>query len=133
MIGFEFSTNDSEALNSAAFPCNQIVPQNGSFSDYTKLSNCSCAACDSNCPAPPVNASIGFFDGFNFVLVAIAYGILLILTAGIHYLRTRLLRKSRSQEEEDSSSSEEENAPQMDLVDPSLKKINASGTDRLLA
>ena len=77
VIGFEFSKDPNVSLSAAVFPCNQIVPTNGNFSNYTNVGNCSCAACDQACPAPSVDATIGFFDGFNWLLVLIVYLVLI--------------------------------------------------------
>jgi hypothetical protein len=77
VIGFEFSRGQ-EALNvEEAYPCNYSVPTNGSLGNYTKVGNCSCVSCDANCPAPPVDASIAFFSGFDGALVGIVYGSLI--------------------------------------------------------
>jgi hypothetical protein len=89
IIGFEFSKNTSESLLAQAFPCSTQVPSDGHFANYTKVGNCSCAACDSACPAPPVDASIGFFDGFNWVLVLIVYAALILFSVAYQLIRKK--------------------------------------------
>ncbi len=60
--------------------CNAIVPANGSFMGFTNCKNCSCATCDMACEAPDVSSAIGFFDGFDGILVAIVYAALIIFS-----------------------------------------------------
>ena len=57
------------------------------------MGNCSCAACDQACPAPPVDASIGFFDGFDGALVAIVYGALIVFSIIYQVLKNTVLKK----------------------------------------
>ena len=86
------------------FPCNTEVPISGNFSNYTKVGNCSCAACDQACPAPPVDAFIGFFDGFNGLLVGLVYGGLILFSVGFQFLKQRMIKKQDAvddQNEED--------------------------------
>lgn len=90
LIEFNFSTNASIALNSAAFDCNTTIPISGNYSNYTKVGNCSCAACDAACPPPPVDAFIGFFDGFNGILVAIVYAALIAFSAVFQLVKRKL-------------------------------------------
>jgi len=89
VIGFEFSKDPNASLNSAVFPCSQQVPTNGNFSNYTGVGNCSCAACDQACPAPSVDASIGFFDGFDGVLVLIVYLVLVVFSIAYQLIRKK--------------------------------------------
>jgi uncharacterized membrane protein len=65
------------------------VPTSGNFTGYTKVGNCSCAACDLACPAPPVDGSIGFFDGFNGLLVLAVYAALIVFSIGYQFLRRK--------------------------------------------
>jgi hypothetical protein len=67
------------------------MPPSGNFSNFTKVGNCSCAACDAACPAPPVDASIGFFDGFDGILVAIVYGGLIVFSIVFQLIRAKLM------------------------------------------
>lgn len=100
MIQFEL-VRTPDALDTYAYPCNTLIPQNGSFADFTGVGNCSCAACDLSCPAPPVDASIGFFDGFDWKLVAIVYGILVAFSIVYTIIKKKFLNKDDSQAEED--------------------------------
>ncbi len=79
VIGFEFSKGD-DALNPIVYPCDFPIPANGSISNFTNIKNCSCTACDAACPPPPVDASIGFFDGFDGILVLIVYSALIVFS-----------------------------------------------------
>ena len=45
IIGFNFSRG-ADGLKVDAYPCDTAVPTNGSFGNYTKVGNCSCASCD---------------------------------------------------------------------------------------
>lgn len=65
------------------------------------MGNCSCAACDQACPAPPVDASIGFFDGFDGALVAIVYGALILFSIIYQIIRVKFLSKYNTVEEGD--------------------------------
>jgi len=67
------------------------MPPSGNFSNFTKVGNCSCAACDAACPAPPVDASIGFFDGFDGILVAIVYGGLIVFSIVFQLIRAKFM------------------------------------------
>ena len=89
VIGFEFSKDPNASLNATAFACNQLIPPSGNFSNYTDVGNCSCAACDQACPAPSVDASIGFFDGFNWVLVLIVYLALVLFSVAYQMIRKK--------------------------------------------
>jgi hypothetical protein len=80
-----------EALTTYAYPCDTIIPANGSFANFSNVGNCSCAACDQACPAPPVDASIGFFDGFDFILVAIVYGVLLVFSVVFTLIKNKYM------------------------------------------
>ena len=99
LIEFNFSTNLSVALNSTAFSCDTLIPISGNFSNYTKVGNCSCASCDSACPPPPVDAFIGFFDGFNGILVAIVYAALIAFSAVFQLIKRKLNSRSRGESE----------------------------------
>ena len=63
------------------------------------MGNCSCAACDQACPAPPVDASIGFFDGFDGGLVAIVYGVLIAFSIVFQIARYAIQKKYNKDEE----------------------------------
>ena len=89
VIGFDFSRGDN-GLNVDAYPCDTPVPSNGSFGNYTKVGNCSCAACDAACPAPPVDATIAFFAGFDGILVGIVYGALIVFSIVFQLVRAKL-------------------------------------------
>ena len=80
-----------EALTTYAYPCDTIIPANGGFANFSNVGNCSCAACDQACPAPPVGASIGFFDGFDFILVAIVYGVLLVFSVVFTLIKNKYM------------------------------------------
>ena len=103
VIGFDFSRVDG--LNVDAYPCDTAVPANGSFGNYTKVGNCSCAACDAACPAPPVDATIAFFAGFDGILVGIVYGALIVFSIVFQLVRAKLQSKvDPSSGEEDATS-----------------------------
>ena len=80
-------------MNAVAVDCDTIVPSNGSLNNYTKVGNCSCAACDRACPPPPVNATIGFFDGFNVLLVVIVYLSLAVFSIIYQVIRRKFFNK----------------------------------------
>lgn len=88
VIGFEFSKEET-ALRAPAFQCNTTTPSDGNFANYTNVGNCSCAACDLACPAPSVNAEVGFFDGFDGALVAIVYGALILFSVLFQVIRKK--------------------------------------------
>lgn len=96
IIGFEFSKDPNVSLSVIAYPCDTLAPANGSFGNYTEVGNCSCASCDTACPAPPVNASIGFFDGFNGALVGIVYGALILFSVIFQLVRSKLMNKNKN-------------------------------------
>lgn len=100
VIQFEL-VRTPDALDTYAYPCNTLVPQNGSFANFTNVGNCSCAACDLACPAPPVDASIGFFDGFDWILVAIVYGILVAFSIVYTIIKKKFFNKDDSQAAEE--------------------------------
>ena len=100
VIQFEL-VDTPDALNTYAYPCDTIIPQNGSFANFTGVGNCSCATCDLSCPAPPVDATIGFFDGFDGVLVAIVYGVLFVFSIVYTLIKQKFLNKDDSPVEED--------------------------------
>ena len=100
VIQFEL-VRTPDALDTYAYPCNTLTPSNGSFANFTNVGNCSCATCDLSCPAPPVDASIGFFDGFDGVLVAIVYGILIVFSIAYTVIKQNFLNKDDSLLEED--------------------------------
>ena len=87
------------------------MPANGSLSDYTGVKNCSCAACDSACPAPPVDASIGFFDGFNVGLVAIVYGALIVFTVIFQVVRRKYFSGAGKESSDEGEQNEDEFLP----------------------
>lgn len=91
VIGFDFSRGDN-GLNVDAYPCDTPVPSNGSFGNYTKVGNCSCAACDAACSrqAPIVDATIAFFAGFDGILVGIVYGALIVFSIVFQLVRAKL-------------------------------------------
>ena len=62
------------------YSCATRVYPNGTFDGYANLRNCTCSFCDDACEAPKVNADIGFFDGFDGILVGIVYGVLIALS-----------------------------------------------------
>jgi predicted cobalt transporter CbtA len=69
------------------------------------VGNCSCAACDAACPAPPVDATIAFFAGFDGILVGIVYGALIVFSIVFQLVRAKLQSKvDPSSGEEDASS-----------------------------
>jgi hypothetical protein len=81
IIGFDLlKGNNSLNINNESYPCEYPVPANGSLGHFTKVGNCSCTACDAACPAPPVDATIAFFAGFDGILVAIVYGALIVFS-----------------------------------------------------
>ena len=92
IIGFNFSRG-ADGLKVDAYPCDTAVPTNGSFGNYTKVGNCSCASCDAACPAPPVDATIAFFAGFDGILVGIVYGALIVFSIVFQLVRAKLLSK----------------------------------------
>lgn len=94
-----------------------MVPTDGKFSNYTKVGNCSCAYCDSNCPAPPVNANIGFFDGFDLVLVAIVYAGLIVFSGAFFFIRRRFIDKDAGSEGNDKSDDDNNYLPGPKRVD----------------
>lgn len=93
IMGFNFSSDPNATMSTEVYPCNFKVPANGNFTGYTKVGNCSCASCDQACPAPPVDAFIGFFDGFNGVLVAIVYGGLIAFSVVFQVIKRKLQGK----------------------------------------
>jgi len=60
-------------LTGTATPCETIVPSDGIINNYTGLLNSTCSYCAASCSAPPVDAKIGFLDGFNGKLVGFCY------------------------------------------------------------
>ena len=92
IIGFDFSRGN-DALNTYAYPCDTVIPSNGSFSNFSKVGNCSCVSCDAACPAPPVDATIAFFAGFDGILVAIVYGALIVFSIVFQLIRAKLMKK----------------------------------------
>jgi hypothetical protein len=48
--------------------------------NFSNVGNCSCVSCDAACPAPPVDATIAFFAGFDGILVGIVYGGLILFS-----------------------------------------------------
>lgn len=100
------------------------MPANRTFTNYTNVGNCSCAACDSACPAPPVDAYIGFFDGFNGGLVAIVYGVLIIFSIVYQIVRKKFSKKN----DENSSNNDELEVDHSDnpylAKKPKGKKVN---------
>ena len=100
VIQFEL-VRTPDALDTYAYPCDTVIPTNGSFANFSNVGNCSCATCDLSCPAPPVDASIGFFDGFDGVLVAIVYGILVVFSIVYTIIKQKFLNKEDSVPEED--------------------------------
>lgn len=80
VIGFELEKIPTALSSDLVWDCDYKVPDDGILGNYTKVSTCSCAACDSACPAPPVDSSIGFFDGFNGIIVAIVYAVLIVFS-----------------------------------------------------
>ena len=56
--------------------CNEQPLANHTLDGYQNVDACTCAYCDDACPKPNVDASIGFFDGFDGALVGIVYGCL---------------------------------------------------------
>jgi hypothetical protein len=71
------------------------------------VGNCSCAACDQACPAPPVDASIGFFDGFDGILVGIVYGVLVVFSIVFTLIKNKFMRGEDSNPEEDDNQGEQ--------------------------
>lgn len=110
VIQFEL-VRTPDALDTFAYPCNTPIPQNGSFANFSGVGNCSCATCDLSCPAPPVDASIGFFDGFDWVLVAIVYGVLVVFSIVYTIIKEKFLNKDDSLLEEEFGA---ENNPNVD-------------------
>lgn len=102
VIGFEL-VKTPNALDTYAYPCNTLIPSNGSFANFTNVGNCSCASCDQACPAPPVDASIGFFDGFDGVLVAIVYGVLVVFSILFTLIKNKFMNGDDSNADEDES------------------------------
>ena len=50
-------------------------------------------SCDAACPAPPVDATISFFAGFDGILVAIVYGVLIVFSIVFQLIRAKLMKK----------------------------------------
>lgn len=48
--------------------------------NYTNIGNCTCTYCDEACTPSTISNVIGFFDGFDSVLVGIAYGCLIVFS-----------------------------------------------------
>lgn len=101
--------NSLKLNNDSYFPCDHHVPANGSLGNYTKVGNCSCTACDAACPAPPVDATIAFFAGFDGILVAIVYGALIVFSIIFQLVRAKLMSKIDPADE--SGQEDDANAP----------------------
>ena len=101
IIGFDLvkGNNSLKLGDNESFPCEYPVPSNGILGNYSKVSNCSCTACDKACPAPPVDAAIAFFAGFDGILVAIVYGALIVFSVIFQLVRAKLMSKLDPAEE----------------------------------
>lgn len=117
VIGFEFSKDPVNSLRTDVYPCNTVIPEDGNFGDYSNVGNCSCAACDQACPAPPVDAHVGFFDGFDGALVAIVYGALILFSIVFQVIRSKFFKGS-----DDGHNEEGDDALQVQNDDPMTRR-----------
>ncbi len=129
MIGFELVRTPG-ALNTYAYPCDTVIPSNGSFANFSNVGNCSCAACDLSCPAPPVDASIGFFDGFDGILVAIVYGALVAFSIVYTLIKQKFLNKADSELEEDLNPENNQNVDDSN-VQGGVKNLRIKGGPKI--
>ena len=67
------------------YPCEYDIPASGILDNYTGLKNSTCSYCQARCESPDVDASIGFFDGFqtgkSFTFVGIVVGLTVLYQA----------------------------------------------------
>jgi hypothetical protein len=56
------------------------TPKNATIDGYSNVYNSSCNFCDALCKPPDVTGDIGFFDGGNWILVAIYAGVAVVLS-----------------------------------------------------
>jgi hypothetical protein len=128
IIGFELvKGNNSLDLNDIAYPCQYPVPTNGSLGNYTKVLNCSCTACDAACPAPPVDATIAFFAGFDGILVAIVYGSLIVFSIVFQLIRAKLMSKIDPADEQGNNEDANQPLNQPGNADESISRHNSRG------
>ena len=55
--------------------------------------NCTCASCDVICLPTKINSSIGFFDGFDWKMVLIVYGCLIVASIAIFFMKKYFNKK----------------------------------------
>jgi hypothetical protein len=99
----------NKTLDTYVYPCNYSVPENRTIKNYTVKANCSCAFCDSACPAPSVDGTINFFDGFDGILVAIVYGALVLFSIVYNLVRYFFFNKRGDNSEEEEPLNIDEN------------------------
>ena len=101
-INFEFSNDEGDGLKPLKFdvyPCNTKV-ENETIKGFTNVSTCTCAYCETSCNVtkqsfvPP-----DYFEGFNLLLVAIVYAVLLAVIIGGYYV-AKMIKRKYSEENE---------------------------------
>lgn len=67
--------------------------------NYTDVKNCTCTYCEEACKPTTISDVIGFFDGFNGLLVGIVYAILLIFSIVFTLVKMKYFKPSQNMEE----------------------------------
>lgn len=120
VIKFAFSKEVNKTLDTYVYPCNYPVPDNHTINNFTVKANCS-AFCDSACPAPSVDGTINFFDGFDGILVAIVYGALVLFSIVYNLVRYFFFNKRGDISEEEEPFNTDENN-QQNVIAGGMKK-----------
>lgn len=84
---------EKKPLKVEMHPCAYSVPSDGVLDGYPKIENSTCSFCSEMCEPPDIDASIGFFDGFNnktaFTFVGVLVGTSLIWQAYLSMVKNK--------------------------------------------
>ena len=87
-ITFRYSNSEDDSMIKKMYPCDMKVDEN--IPDDIKgypLSECTCSFCEESCK-PVTNISFpGFLDGFDWQVVLIVYGSIVLLSVVIIFLK----------------------------------------------
>lgn len=95
-ISYNITNVEGKTLNGDAKGCGYAVPSDGTYLNYTKVSNCTCTYCDEACVPSTISNAIGFFDGFDVALVGITYGVLVAFSVIFLLVRAKCFKTDPS-------------------------------------
>jgi hypothetical protein len=108
---FDFLSTPPEGRTYLDFPAMtcDTQPENNDLWGYTDVTKCQCKTCTESCTSDGIKVVFpGFFHGFEYKLVAIAYGVIIAAIIIIYAISTIIARRQKKNKSSNGSSVKEE-------------------------